>query len=128
MKVLITGSRHWTSESIIEKALSELPKDTEIIHGGCRGADLIAAGIATNLGLKVKSYIAHWATDGKKAGPLRNQLMLDDNPDIKLVLAFHDDILKGKGTKDMITRVNKVGLEYKIFNNVGECYVWANKR
>jgi hypothetical protein len=33
--------------------------------------------------------------------------MLVDNPDISLVLAFHKNIEKSKGTKDMIKRARK---------------------
>ena len=39
------------------------------------------------------------------AGPIRNQLMLDQNPDI--VIAVHNDPLLGKGTRDMVDRADR---------------------
>ena len=44
----------------------------------------------------------------KAAGPARNREMLKEKPDI--VLAFHNDIEKSKGTKDMVMAANKAGI------------------
>ena len=50
-------------------------------------------------------YVADWATHGKKAGPLRNQRMIDEgHPD--LVIAFPG----GKGTDDMTRRALAAGV------------------
>lgn len=53
----------------------------------------------------VESFPANWSQYGHAAGPIRNQKMLDQNPD--LVIAFHFDLEHSKGTKDMINRAKK---------------------
>ena len=42
-------------------------------------------------------------------GPIRNQRMLDSNPDIEVVVAFDG----GTGTADMKKRAKKAGIEVK---------------
>lgn len=112
MKILITGSRNWTNYKAMFNILKELPKNTQIIHGGCRGADTMAGNIAKKLGMPVpKVYSADWNKYGRGAGPKRNQLMLADNPDILKIIAFHEDIIKSKGTRDMINRGRIAGIE-----------------
>lgn len=73
-----------------------------LIHGDCRGADHLSELVALELGMVPKAYPADWETHGKKAGPIRNRQMLRENPDIALVLAFHDDLRRSKGTADMV--------------------------
>jgi hypothetical protein len=108
VKILVTGDREWTSKETIREALSKFPKDTIVVHGNCRGADLMADDIAKELFTeKPLAYPANWKKYGKAAGVLRNQQMLDENTDIRVVLAFHNDIEKSKGTKDMLKRAKK---------------------
>lgn len=46
---------------------------------------------------------------GKAAGPIRNQHMLDGyHPD--MVVFFHHDLSSSKGTKDMVERARKAGV------------------
>jgi hypothetical protein len=75
--VLVCGSREWTDRATIRMWLSKLPSETEIVHGGARGADALAGDVAAELGLAVRAYPADWKTYGKAAGPIRNQTMLD---------------------------------------------------
>jgi hypothetical protein len=93
MLVLVCGSRVWTSEGIIRARLRELPRGTTIIHGGARGADLIAATVARSLGFQTVEYRADWKNQGRGAGFARNLRMLDAGPD--LVLAFWDGRSRG---------------------------------
>ena len=96
------------------RELAKLPTDAVIIHGGCRGADKQADAIARLSGLKVREFPANW-TLGKKAGPIRNQQMLKEGKP-NLVLAFHENIENSKGTKDMINRAKKDGVEVQVFS------------
>jgi len=122
MRVLCCGDRNWSSFNIIRRELEKLPKDTEIIQGCANGADTMSAKIAKVLGLKLVSskdnntvinkhgFPANWNKYGKAAGPIRNKQMLDEGkPDI--VLAFHTNIEKSKGTKNMIEQAKKRGIK-----------------
>ena len=113
MKILVTGSRHWTDRKIIERELmayayTNLP--VTLIHGDCEGADRIAGEFAKSLGWTVIPFPAQWKL-GNLAGPSRNQRMVDEDPDI--VLAFHDDLGKSSGTKDCVMRARRAGIPVK---------------
>lgn len=112
MKVLISGSRTWLSQIVIEERFRKLPPGTTIIHGGAPGVDNISGYIARLLGFPVRSYpaLAH----GRKwpeAGVLRNAEMLEkehpfsDGSYIDQALIFHEDPGLGKGTRDMHKRL-----------------------
>lgn len=113
MKILVTGSRNWTDESSIRAALqifhAEVPT---IIHGCASGADLMAERIAIDLGYPVKGYPARWWSEGRAAGPKRNQRMLDCEMPIDQVLAF--PLAESVGTWDMIRRAQKMGIPVMI--------------
>ena len=101
MRVLICGDRYWRNKKVIEKYISELPKDTVIIHGGCRGADILSGIIAAKYGLDVIVFLPEWERYGRPAGPIRNrQMIIEGKPD--LIVAFHNDLSKSRGTANMI--------------------------
>ena len=115
MKVIVCGSRKWTSQDTIYKRLSQLPPNTIIVEGGCDGADLIARHVALiNIGLEVVEFPAAWKKYDKAAGPLRNIKMLNTNPD--LVIAFHNDLKNSKGTKHIITEARKREIEVEVIS------------
>jgi len=120
MKILVTGDREWNNAATIIDAFEKVCADFEIeptemilIHGNARGADKMAGQIGEELGMKVRKYPANWSRYGTAAGPIRNQEMLDDNSDITLALAFHPNLEESKGTRDMIIRLKKAGIEYR---------------
>lgn len=115
MIVLICGDRNWTDLKLIEDFVKTLPKDTTIIHGNCRGADKMSGWAGRKYGLKVIPFSADWKKYGKAAGPIRNRQMLESKPD--LVVAFHNDLSKSRGTKDMIKQARKHGIDVKIISN-----------
>ncbi|HEX5370053.1 MAG TPA: SLOG family protein [Dehalococcoidia bacterium] len=106
LRVLVCGSRSYTSKATIGLRLAELPAGSEIIHGDARGADTIADGFAREFGLNVTRYPANWARHGHRAGLIRNIEMLDTKPD--LVLAFWDGV--SRGTRHTITEAENRGI------------------
>lgn len=116
MRVLVCGDREWTSEKLIYKRLKEFARgETVIIHGCARGADTMAGQIARFLGFEVEEYPAEWETYGPAAGPIRNRKMLKcGKPD--LVIAFHNDIVVSKGTKDMVTIARQAGIPVEVIH------------
>lgn len=93
MKILVTGSRHWTNADLLATTLSNLNPDV-VVHGGAKGADTLAGAWAQLRGKIERVYPANWERWGKSAGTNRNIMMLMcehlkevDNP-IDCVVAF----------------------------------------
>jgi hypothetical protein len=108
-RLLICGDREWTDERPIVALLAQCEPGTVVIHGAARGADSIAGRVAKEFGLEVEPYPADWTVHGKAAGPIRNSQMLTEGRPTE-VHAFHTDITRSKGTKDMVTKASRVGL------------------
>lgn len=115
MRILITGSRKMTDydlmRSEIINTINYFAVDSStvtIVHGNAKGADALAQQVAQALGLKVEAYPADWNI-GRKAGPLRNQLMVDKGADACLAFAYQDS----KGTKDCAQRARKANIPIK---------------
>ena len=117
MKVLICGDRNWKDRETIRSWLSKLQDwgYTEVIEGEARGADTIAREEADRMGFTVDPYPANWGKYYRAAGPIRNREMLDQCPN--LVLAFHSDISKSKGTANCIKEARKRGIEVKVITS-----------
>lgn len=113
-KVLICGDRAYADyDSILAFLKSYYPSC--VVHGAAPGADSLAGKAAKELQIPVKDYPADWDKYNRAAGPIRNTLMLKDNPDIDLVVAFHDDIENSKGTKHMVNIAHKNGIKTLLF-------------
>ncbi len=107
MKVLVCGGRDFLDYNQINRELNRLCGHTTptIIQGGANGADFLAKVYAYYYGLECHQYNAEWGDLGVRAGPIRNQRMLDEGePD--LVVA----VPGGRGTSDMIKRSEKTGV------------------
>jgi len=102
VKVIVCGSRYWNNVELVINRLKDLPEGSHIIHGDCKGADRIAGTVGKSLGFKVTAVPAEWNRFGDNAGPLRNTDMLNMNP--HLVIAFHNNLLQSRGTKDMVLK------------------------
>lgn len=116
--ILVTGDREWNNTDVIAEKLSAFPEGSKLIHGAARGADTICGQCAELLGFEISVY-PYLSEYGKAGGPIRNIQMVDENPDITIVLAFHDDIENSRGTKHMLSVCLKRGIPFKLFNNAG---------
>lgn len=104
MRVLVCGGRDFDDRVAVFCALNKL-QPSVVIQGGARGADRLAVEWAYLRGARCETFNANWVKNGKFAGPIRNQQMLDEGrPD--LVLAFPG----GRGTADMVRRARKAGI------------------
>jgi len=98
---------------IIEAELAKLGSGDIVIEGDARGADRIGGHIAAALGHEVLVFPAQWDKFHRAAGLIRNQQMLTEGkPD--RVLAFHRDLARSKGTKDMVARSKWAGLPVEV--------------
>lgn len=124
LKILVCGDQNWRDEKKINVRLAQLAgtaeasvptemKKISVIHGDARGADRIAGEVAKRMGMTVVAVPAEWDGPLKKAaGPVRNRKMLDMKPD--LVIAFHADLKRSKGTLDCIMEANRRGIVVEI--------------
>ncbi len=113
MIVIICGDRNWTDEGTIDEYIMTLPPNSTIFHGGCRGADRISARLGEARGHEVIPMDAEWNKYRLGAGPKRNTRMLEEGkPD--LVVAFHDDLSKSKGTADMLGQAEARGVPTEV--------------
>jgi hypothetical protein len=117
MRVLVSGDRNWSDRDYIFYTLdgvSAVRPISSVIQGKAPGADHFAKLWARHNHLACLDFEADWDTYGKAAGPIRNKQMLDEGkPD--MVIAFHEDILKSKGTKDMLKQASRAGVPWLLF-------------
>lgn len=78
MRIAVTGGRNFTDRNLVARTLDRLRSEqslTCLIHGGCRGADLLAAAWAKCHDIPTLEFLPAWNKFGPKAGPLRNTQM-----------------------------------------------------
>jgi hypothetical protein len=86
-----------------------------VVHGACpNGADAIAEALAkVDLGWETDPHPADWDLYGKSAGHIRNQEMVDLEPDV--CLGFFKKGAANKGTMDCVTRALKAGIPIRTY-------------
>lgn len=108
MKILlICGSREWDDAVPILYQIDQRKPDL-VMHGGCRGVDMLADRLAKSGGIHTMRVDALWDKYGKGAGPARNAVMAallsalaSDRGITVEAVAFHRNIAASKGTKNM---------------------------
>jgi len=116
MRLLICGDRNGGFEEEIEHLLTKKAGEIKLlITGACRGVDLCAEGLARTLEIPYVGVPARWGELGKRAGPLRNQEMLDRYKPTRVV-GFHKSINWSRGTKDMLTRSKRGRVDAWLFD------------
>lgn len=108
LRVLACGGRDYTDRERVYQVLDQVHAKRGIallIHGAARGADNLAGDWAKARGVEAAPYPADWTRDGRAAGPIRNQRMLDEGKPGGVV-AFPG----GTGTAHMIRISREAGL------------------
>lgn len=107
-KLIIAGSRSLNIDPfLITYVIQHLGFYTieEIVSGGAKGVDTSAELYAKNHNLPFTLFSADWDTHGKKAGPLRNELMAEY---ADALLLIWDGVSKGSSNmKKNMLRLNK---------------------
>ena len=109
--LLITGSREYDNIAQIENIFHQLKEEDPLeewtlIHGGARGADMLADHVARNMKWpqNIIKCLPDWNKHGKKAGIIRNSQMIE-NYQPHCAIAFH--LNNSPGTKHCIGELNK---------------------
>lgn len=105
MRIIVCGGRSYSDRARVFAELDAVGRVEMMFHGGARGADALADEWAKARRVKHFAVPAKWSKYGKRAGPMRNQAMLGNNPD--LVVAFPG----GSGTADMVRRAKAAGVK-----------------
>jgi len=108
MRILVCGGRSYGDITRIAQILDKIHRErgiTTLIHGGARGADAIADAWANYNNVEREEFCADWKHLGPRAGPIRNQRMIEDGKP-HAVVAFPG----GRGTADMTFRARLAGL------------------
>ncbi|HSE99925.1 MAG TPA: SLOG family protein [Nitrososphaeraceae archaeon] len=96
-KVAVIGSRNFNAYVYfcekLELIISKLEGEIEFVSGGCSsGGDALISRYCKENGLKLTEHLADWTNLGKRAGFVRNKLIVDDCTHL---IAFWDGISRG---------------------------------
>jgi len=109
-RIIITGSRQWPNLDIPHMILDHLSKDSEdgamLVHGACRGIDLDAAEYWGGMGKRVEDWPADWKSEGRRAGIIRNQMMVRSGADICIAFIYRES----RGATHCAEQADKAGI------------------
>lgn len=110
MKVAVIGSRGFNDYELVKTTLSSL-NITLLVSGGAKGADSLGERYAKENNINTLIFKPDWEKHGKAAGMIRNTDIVNN---AETIIAFWDG--ESKGTKDSITKAEKLGKKVLIFN------------
>jgi hypothetical protein len=112
MRIIVTGDRFWAchklAAAIIRRLVDRYGPDIVIVHGAATGVDESFATAARGLGVAEEPHPADGDRHGKRAGPIRNQEMVDAGA--ALCVAVHRFLANSKGTKDCCRQAIEAGI------------------
>lgn len=118
MEVAVVGGRTFDYYELLKTALDSY-KITHIISGGAAGADILATVYSREHNkcfedddpsrIELVVYLPEWIVYGKRAGAVRNQLIVND---AEMMVAFWDG--EPKGTKISIDMAKRKGIPVEI--------------
>lgn len=121
-RLIISGDRNYRFYRVVEDALrAERHEIESVIEGECPygGADLHARNACVVLGIKCHRFPADWKKYGRGAGPVRNREMLKsllEYPGERELWAFHCDLARSRGTKDMLEAAHEAGIPCRLYS------------
>lgn len=111
--LVVTGGREYRDTAAVYRALNAVAAAQggalTLYHGGCTGADAIAAQWARYYGVTAKCWPAAWRAHGRAAGPIRNRQMIAAalaNGTACALLAFPG----GRGTASAVNAAQSLGV------------------
>lgn len=112
VRILVTGDRRWAchdlADEVISRLLARYGPDFVIVHGAALGVDMAFDFAARAQDIATEQHEADWDAHGPKAGPIRNQEMVDAGADF--CIAVHRDVANSRGTRDCVRRCQEAGI------------------
>ena len=120
-RYIVTGSRDWYCPDVAERVLHAIlarhgDGSMIVVHGAAKGVDTAFSHICKRYGIREDPHPADWIGLGSKAGPIRNQAMVDAGA--VYAIAVHPDLFGSKGTLDCVRRCLKAGITVYLIDNV----------
>lgn len=103
MRLIIAGGRDYELSKADVNKLNQIEGITEVVSGGCCGADKDGESWARSKKIPIKKFEADWNIHGRSAGPKRNAEMA----------AYADAVVLfkgGSGTRSMFKEATKRSL------------------
>jgi YspA, cpYpsA-related SLOG family len=113
----VTGSREWIDWRIVWNTLWCLPVEATLLHGRAYGLDCLAQAFHRERGGTAEPFSATqqmWGDLGKRAGVVRNEIMLNRMPD--LLLGFIRD--NSPGSSHAVAYARKLEIPTFVFRAV----------
>jgi predicted Rossmann fold nucleotide-binding protein DprA/Smf involved in DNA uptake len=104
VKVAVVGSRNFHDLDAVRSFVSQLSRDDVVVSGGAYGVDRVAYREARRCNILTEIFYPDWDAHGKKAGFLRNRLIVEAADEVH---AFWDG--ESSGTKSTIQLANAAG-------------------
>jgi hypothetical protein len=92
MKLAIVGSRSFNNYNLLKDTINKYDNIKLIINNSAIGADKLAEQYTKEYNIETKIYLPDWNKYWKKAGPIRNELIIKD---CDIVIAFWDGESRG---------------------------------
>jgi len=125
MKIAISGSRNFNDYNYLKRQLKSY-KITHIISGGAKGTDTLAEVYAKENNIPIEVIKPEWDLYGKKAGMIRNEIMLKKLGKNDLAIFFWDN--ESPGTKHGINFCKKNKINYIVFKYLENTLFLIKKR
>ncbi len=106
MRVAVCGGKDFLAMHLISAVLFKVHRAnhiTELLIGNSRGVDEIVNDWAARTGIPVRHINSDWLSYGEDADDVRNQLIIDERPDI--IVLFPG----GKRTNDLLNKAITAG-------------------
>ena len=113
MNIAIVGGRDFNDYPLLKESILAYidahEKPENIVSGGAKGADTLAAQFATEMGIPLLIFKPDYQRYGRGATLVRNTQIIEN---AEVVFAFWDG--QSKGTKDSIKKAEKLEKELYI--------------
>jgi hypothetical protein len=125
MVYIFSGTRRGAPEFTIRRKLTEIKNGSPIIiHGDAKGVDTQVHTLATKMGFNIIRVPANWDGYGKKAGPIRNRLMIDIALGLVEMYEWEEDAVRlvafpdknSVGTQNMIGQARLYKIETEVID------------